>query len=88
MAHTSGLRVGLLISLFLVFYPLTGSIVTVRYKPPRVDPTRGAPSFLNVPVYCKSRILSSVDAVKWKENSESAPPPTNETGAPDLGDAR
>ena len=25
------------------FYPLTGSIVTVRYNPPRVNPTRGAP---------------------------------------------
>jgi len=46
------------------FYPLTGSIVTVRYKPPRVNPTRGAPSFLNDPVDCNSGILSFVDAVK------------------------
>ena len=26
------------------FYPLTESMVTVRYNPPRVNPTRGAPS--------------------------------------------
>jgi len=64
VAHTSGLRVGLLISLFLVFYPLTRSMVTVRYKPPRVTPTRGAPSFLNDLVDCKSAVLSSMGAVK------------------------
>ncbi len=46
------------------FYPLTGSIVTGRYKPPRVNPTRGAPSFLSDPVDCNSGILSSMGAVK------------------------
>jgi hypothetical protein len=33
---------------------------------PRVKPTRGAPSFLNILVYYDSDILSSMDSVKRK----------------------
>ncbi len=50
---------------------ISASIVafqTFRHNyPARVKPTRGAPSFLYVAVYCNSGILSSIDAVKRKE---------------------
>jgi len=48
MVELGALRVGFTRGAFdLVvpgFYPLTELMVTVRYKPPRVNPTRGAPS--------------------------------------------
>ena len=53
-------------------YPPNGSIVTARYKHPRVKPTRGAPSFLNDPEYRSNGILSSIGAVMWKEKCEPA----------------
>ncbi len=56
-------------------YALTGSIVTVRYKHPRVTPTRGAPSFLNDPEYRSNGIVSLIVAVMWEEKSEPGPPP-------------
>jgi hypothetical protein len=40
-AHASGLRVGLLVSLFLDSYMLTGSIVMAGCKPPRRTDARG-----------------------------------------------
>jgi hypothetical protein len=46
------------------FYPLTGSIVTVRYKPPTRKPDAWAPSFLSDPVDCYRGILSSIGVVK------------------------
>jgi hypothetical protein len=69
--YTSGLRVGLLISLFSGFCPPTGLIVTAGYQPPRVEPTRGAPSSLNVPVYCSSGILSSMGPVMRREQERT-----------------
>jgi hypothetical protein len=36
-------------------------------QPPRVKPMRGAPSFLDVTVYCDSGILSLMDAIMKKE---------------------
>jgi len=63
VAHASGLRVGLLVSLFQ-FLPAGRIDVTVRYKPPHVNPTRGAPSYVNDPVYYNYGILSSMGAVE------------------------
>ena len=67
MPHASGLRVGVLVSVFPDFYPPARLILTAWFKNPRVEATRGAPSFLNVMVYCGSGILSSMDAVKRKD---------------------
>jgi hypothetical protein len=49
--------------------PSIVSLQTLRHKTNPHAYTRrvGHPSFLNVPVYYNSGILSSVDAVKWKE---------------------
>src|SRR6266849_6255361 len=55
-------------------YPPNGSIVTARYKHPRITPTRGAPSFLNDPEYRSNGILSSIVAVMWEEKGEPGPP--------------
>ena len=68
MAHTSGLRVGLSVSSFQCFYLSASRRVCegVIQTLPGLKPTRGAPSFLNIPVYYNSDVLSSMDSVKRK----------------------
>jgi hypothetical protein len=69
----SGLHVGHLVTLFPGFYTLSGSIVIAGCKPPLVKPTRGAPSFINVPVSYNFSILSSMDAVTRREQNDPGP---------------
>jgi hypothetical protein len=47
LAHTSVLRMGPPLTCRSRFFSVTDLILTVQYKPPRVKPTRGAPSDFN-----------------------------------------
>ena len=47
--------------------------MTADTNPPRVKPTRGAPSFLKDADYRSNGTLLSIGSVMWKEKSGPAP---------------